>query len=48
MTFDEWYLNKYGASFDSMFYIEGMAWDDILKGLCFHMREYVSQMIMEE
>jgi hypothetical protein len=44
-TFDEWFKEKYGFTFEELHQRDGMWIADSMKKLSHYMREYVSEMV---
>ena len=41
-TFDEWFMARFGSSFDSLYQQEGMRYEDCVRALSQHGRDYLS------
>lgn len=44
-TFDEWFLAKYGGTFNELHQAAGMRYDDAFMALSRSMRDYVSELV---
>jgi hypothetical protein len=43
-TFDECHLKKYRQTFEERWYVPGIYYDDVFKGLCEDIRSYTTEM----